>query len=75
MFNTIEEIIESCISTGEACWNDYYIEYERGKAVLYKYAHPDSMSYNHCIKSGSLEELAWDLLRYEDGLDTVWGWF
>ena len=82
MFNTIEEIIQSCINTGKACWDDYYIEYKRpslfdqtGKAALYKYAHPDSMSHNHCIKVASLEELAWDLLRYEDGLDTIWGWF
>jgi hypothetical protein len=80
MFNTIQDIIDTCISTGGASLNNYYIEYkcptlfdQTGKAVLYEYAHPNSMSPNHYIKSGSLEELAWDLLRYEDGLDTIWG--
>lgn len=82
MFKTIEEIIESCKNTGKACWNDHYIEYRRPslfdqaiKATLYKYAHINSTSPNHRIESGSLEDLAWDLLRYEDGIETIWGCF
>lgn len=71
-YNTVEEIIEDCKNKGHASWGDYYIEYKKDtffekamrSAWLYEYAHPDSMSPNHCLKGGTLEELALDLMLY-----------
>jgi hypothetical protein len=80
-YNSVEEIIEDCKNKGIASWGDYYVEYkpdslfEKGYAKLYKYAHPDSMSMNHLIENGILEELAWDLMLCNEPVETVWGNF
>jgi hypothetical protein len=67
----------------EHCGN-YYVEvitptlFESGSVRIFKHAHPDSLSRDRLIKAcdyDHLEEIQWDLQRWGDPIETVYGDF
>lgn len=71
------EIIYSEQENGE-----YYMEvirptlFEKGSVRIFKHAHPDSLSRDHLIKTGTYEELEtmrWEFRMLTDPIQTAYG--
>lgn len=85
---TLDEAVSAVANGGiltlKEWGSQYFVEvkapdlFQEGKVKLRAWAHPDSMNDNPTIyvgQYGDLKETVWDLFRYEDPIETVWGDF